>query len=310
MNDSIAVIGAGMAGLGCATRLAAAGRTVRLFDKGRRPSGRMAGRVVAVDGRDFAFDYGAHYMTARDPAFVAQLDAWRRSGVVARWPAAGADAWVGTPAMDAPLAAMAAALDVRWSCHVRSVVREQDGWRVRHDAGEDGPFGELVVALPAEQVAPLVRGVDDTLAALAGDHPSAPCWTVLLGFDRPLEVEPLPGGGSIDRAARNPAKPGRPAGEAWTLHADADWSARHIEAERDAVIAELTTAFAALVPALPRPVHASAHRWRYARSDGARIGHYRARPQHLSACGDWLLAPRVESAWLSGRQAADAILTG
>ncbi|MBJ7444199.1 MAG: NAD(P)-binding protein, partial [Sphingobium sp.] len=38
---TLAIIGAGMAGLACADRLAEDGVAVRLFDKGRGPGGRM-----------------------------------------------------------------------------------------------------------------------------------------------------------------------------------------------------------------------------------------------------------------------------
>lgn len=301
MGD-IAIIGAGMAGLSCATALKAAGRTVALFDKGRRPSGRMASRTAGA----FAFDFGALYMTARDDDFIAQLAAWEAAGVAARWPAAGDDAWVGTPTMEAPLVAMAQALDVRWSTHVHALRRDAAGWWLQLEAEAAGPFAAVVLALPAEQVAPLVAEHDDRLATLARAHASAPCWTVMLGFDRPIDAPALlEGGGIIDRAARNPAKPGRSGGEAWTIHADADWSAQHIEAERDWVVEQLTAALAARVAELPDPVHGAAHRWRYARSDGAGIGCYRA--DGLGACGDWLIAPRIEAAWLSGRKLAAAI---
>ena len=57
MVRSAAIIGAGMAGLACATRLAAAGCAVRLFDKGRRPGGRMASKSLSAGGHDFAFEY-------------------------------------------------------------------------------------------------------------------------------------------------------------------------------------------------------------------------------------------------------------
>lgn len=305
MGD-IAIIGAGMAGLSCATALRAAGHRPTLFDKGRRPSGRMASRVVSADGTAFAFDYGASYMTARDDGFVAQLREWAAAGVAARWPAAGAEAWVGTPGMDAPLAAMAAALDVHWSTHVHGVRRDGAGWRVQLAGEEAGPFDAVVLALPAEQVVPMAEGVDDALAGLARDHRSAPCWTVMLGFDRAIDAPALiDRGGIIDRAARGLAKPAREGGEAWTIHADADWSATHIEAERDWVAAQLTAALRERVAGLPAPVFAAAHRWRYARSDGAGVGWYWG--DGLGACGDWLIAPRVEAAWVSGRALAGAM---
>lgn len=309
MRRSAAIIGAGMAGLACAARLAAAGCEVRLFDKGRRPGGRMSSKPVSAEGHDFVFDYGAQYLTARDPAFLAQIAGWERAGIVARWPAAGDDAWVGVPTMAAIVAHMADAHTVHWSTHIKAVAREADGWVLIHDGGREGPFDMMILAIPADQLPPLIATHDPDLAQRAAACPSAPCWTVMLGFDTVLAMADVPVvGGPIDFAARNPAKPGHGGGEAWTIHATADWSRQHLESEHETVVAALSQAFADRTGPLPPPVHAAAHRWRYARSGKAEIGAY-ARPEiGLAACGDWLIAPRVESAWLSGRQAADGLI--
>ena len=64
-----AVIGAGLAGLRVAHRLAEAGAQVRVFEKARGAGGRMSTRRT-----DFgAFDHGAQYFTARDPRFREQV---------------------------------------------------------------------------------------------------------------------------------------------------------------------------------------------------------------------------------------------
>ncbi|MEO9491375.1 MAG: FAD-dependent oxidoreductase, partial [Marinomonas sp.] len=49
-SNTIAVVGAGMAGLTCANELAKAGFAPVLFDKGRGPGGRMAARRAEVAG--------------------------------------------------------------------------------------------------------------------------------------------------------------------------------------------------------------------------------------------------------------------
>ncbi len=103
----IGIIGAGMAGLSCAQALRHQGHNVIVFDKGRGPGGRMSTRHVGTPLGEAAFDHGAQYLTARDPAFLAQVDRWARVGHVARWSPAGVDAWVGTPAMNEPIRAMA-----------------------------------------------------------------------------------------------------------------------------------------------------------------------------------------------------------
>ncbi|WP_294233388.1 NAD(P)/FAD-dependent oxidoreductase [uncultured Sphingomonas sp.] len=314
MAGSAAIIGAGMAGLSCAERLTDAGWRVTLFDKGRRPGGRMASKRVTAMGPSFAFDYGAQYLTARDPDFVAQMACWAQAGIVARWPAAGDDAWVGVPGMSAIPGHMAEPLQPRWSTHIRGLVRQEGAWWLDHDGGREGPFDHVVLAIPAEQLPALVADHDPALAELAGAHGSEPCWTVLLGFDTAIAAPDLLSSagpidsGPIDWAARNNAKPGRDSAEAWTIHATPAWSRRHLESDTASVIASLLRALEERVGTLPAPVHATAHRWRYARSGKAGIGAYFRPESGLAACGDWMIAPRVESAWLSGRQAARAIL--
>ena len=55
----VALIGAGIAGLSCATALQQAGLDVSLFDKSRGPSGRMNTRR----GDGWQCDHGAQYFT-------------------------------------------------------------------------------------------------------------------------------------------------------------------------------------------------------------------------------------------------------
>ena len=71
------VVGAGMAGLACGRALADRGHSVALFDKGRRPGGRMAARTTDTPLGPVGFDHGAPYMTARDAGFRDAVAAWR-----------------------------------------------------------------------------------------------------------------------------------------------------------------------------------------------------------------------------------------
>ena len=309
----IGIIGAGIAGLACATRLTGAGQDVVLFDKGRGPGGRLSTRRLATDSGEIGFDHGAQYMTARDPAFVAQIERWVAAGHAARWPAAGDDAWVGTPAMNAPVRALAAPLDVRWHRRVDRVVRAGHDWVFEGDGVDGGRFDAAIVAVPAEQAGPLVEAGRPDWAAQARATPSAPCWTVMAAYDRPLPIaaDRLTDLGIIASAIRNSAKPGRADPEAWVLQASGDWSARHIEDDPAMVERALTAAFAdATDVGLPSPMATSTHRWRYAKSgrlgqDALWDGGLR-----LGVCGDWLLGGRVEAAWLSGDRLAGRISAG
>ena len=305
-----AVIGAGLAGLSCAAGLRAAGHDVALFDKGRGAGGRMASRRVPTSAGEVAFDHGAQYMTARDPLFRLTVETWASQGLAAPWPGAGAEAWVGMPSMNAPLRRMGKALGVRWSTRARTIEPDGDGWRLLGDGSPCDRHDGVVVALPAEQAATLLRPVAPGLAGRAADTPSQPCWTLMASFAErlPIADDVLRHRGAIDWAARNASRPGRGGPEAWVLHATSDWSAAHLEEEPERVQTRLLALLATESgAALPPTLSVAVHRWRYARSGGSGDGALWDGARRIGACGDWLLGPRVECAFLSGRRLAAAI---
>ena len=302
----IGIIGAGMAGLSCAQALRRQGHDPVLFDKGRGPGGRMSTRRVDTPMGIAAFDHGAQYLTARNPAFVAQVAVWAQAGHVARWSPAGADGWVGTPGMSAPIHAMASECDVRWNTAIDALAHNGD-WRIA-----DERFDAAVIAVPAEQVAALVARHDRALADVARSAVSDPCWTVMVAFDGPVPIDHdrRTDFGVLASAVRNSAKPGRTGPETWVLQATADWSRTHLEDAPAAVEKALRAAFADHVDGeLPGVIATSVHRWRYAKAGALNHGAVFNTDIGLGACGDWLSGPRIEAAWLSGQRLAKLIGT-
>lgn len=318
----IAIVGAGMAGLSCADALAAVGCGVTVLDKGRGPGGRMSTRRVETPLGEVWFDHGAQYFTARAPGFRKQVEAWADHGVVAPWPLPAPDAWIGTPGMNAVIKAMASGHDVRWQVHVDRIERQGEGWRLHAGNVSFPDFDAVVLAVPAEQVLPILSLHDFAMAREVMLARSQPCWSAMFAFaDRvPGAVDILRDVGPIGWAVRNAAKPGRSGPdrsgprrsevEGWVVQARADWSVRHIEHEVSEIAALLLDELAAALGGadLPELIAASAHRWRYAMSAGLDLGSLWNAETRLGACGDWLLGPRIECAWLSGQDLARQIL--
>ena len=307
----VAVVGAGMAGLICARALADHRFPVVLFDKSRGLGGRMATRRREVD----AFDHGTPGFSVTDPRFRRHVEAWVERGVVAEWrPRGAADErwWVAVPGMSALGRDLAAEVDQRRLCRIAAVTRAGEGWRVTDDAGDDqGVFDAVVIATPAPQAVPLLAASPPLAEAACGAE-MAPAWTALLTFDTALPVADVirPQSGPLAWLARDGAKPGRDGGERWVLHADSDWSNKHLEDQVEDVLEALTDAFAAAVGRdLPAPRAATAHRWRY-----ARVAKPAGAPclfdleRMLAACGDWCEGGGVEGAFLSGAAAAGRIM--
>ncbi|MEE4199972.1 NAD(P)/FAD-dependent oxidoreductase [Erythrobacter sp.] len=313
-HSDVLIVGAGMAGLSCASALARSDLSVTLIDKGRGPGGRMATRRAEIAGDITSFDHGAQYFTARDPGFRAAVDQWEEQRVVARWEAAGEDAYVGIPGMNGPIRAMAEALDVRWKTRALTIEREGANWAV--DTGKElFTAASVLVALPAEQAADLLEEVVPDLARTAGQATSAPCWAVMAGFATRLDIAGDIVRGSEDApiawAARNSAKPGRRGGEeAWVLHASPARSQAIIDLEPGEVATWLLDDFFEQTGAhCAAPIHVAAHRWLYAMPDAVEGEPARFDADaRIGIAGDYLHSPRVEGAWLSGQALAEKVL--
>lgn len=306
----VAIVGAGMAGLSCADVLVARGFDVRLFDKGRGAGGRMSTRRIETVLGVASIDHGAQYFTARDAGFLKLVEEWAARGVAQRWPVAGLDAWIGVPGMNAVVRDMVARHDAHFDRTISGLAREARGWRLIGERIEPDLFDVVLLALPAEQTATMLGPVDLQMAGHAVMARSQPCWTAMFAFRERLRTETtvLRNRGLIGWAARNSAKPGRSGPEAWVVQATGAWSSDNLTSDRKAIEITLLSALAvALNIDLDAPIASAAHRWRYAMSAGLGEGALWNSRLGIGACGDWLLGPRVESAWLSGKALADAV---
>lgn len=321
LSTSVAVIGAGIAGLAAARSLHDAGRQVTVFDKARGVGGRMSTRRHG----GLAFDHGAQYFTVRDTRFRQCIDACRAAGVVTEWtgrivvldadgqrPSTSQTRYVGVPGMNAVTKHLAVGLTTMLPTRIVRISHRDAQWRLHSDDGrEHGPYDALVVALPAPQAAHLLDGISP-LSTQAARVSFAPCWAVMLGFSRTVPTTfdaAFVHDSALAWIARNNAKPARPDAESWVLHATPTWSADHLESTSTDVADALLAAFVKLTGTPPdQVVHVDAHRWRYAQpiNDGDTPALLDA-SRRLAVCGDWCHAARVEGAFLSGLTAAQQL---
>ena len=327
---TMAVIGAGLAGLSCAQVLLQAGHSVHVFDKARGPSGRMSTRRGEDEHGAWQCDHGAQYFTARDPAFRTEVARWQQAGAAALWdarlasfdgsiwttPHTAIERFVGTPRMTSPAAWLVQNLGeharTQWQTTAQKLERHADGWAIT--TAEHGALSQrydaVLLAVPAPQVVPLLSPVWPAGAAGAACARMRGSWAVMLRYASPVTM-PWDGAfinaGPLRWVARDSSKPGRKGAETWLLHASPEWSDAHLEDSAESVAAALLAAFAALGG--PAPLAATAHRWRYADTEPALTqGSGWSASLRLGLFGDWLNGGKVEGAWLSGRALAAQIL--
>jgi predicted NAD/FAD-dependent oxidoreductase len=318
----VAVIGAGIAGLSCASTLTKAGMQVTVFEKSRSVAGRMSTRK----GDGWQCDHGARYFTARDPAFQEEIAAWLEQGVAAQWhtpigvyenqawhSSKPSDArYVGTPWMTSPAHHLAKSLEIQTNHTITSLNRLQGQWRL-HTAEHgllDYQPDWVVLAIPAPQAFALTKVIDPAISGLHDKAQTEGCWTMMLRLNQaitmPFEAAFI-NDGILSWVARNNAKPQRTGEEVWVIHAQSQWSQDYIDADPLAIAAQMIAAFIALGG--KTPAEYAIHRWRYASSDTSYQERFHCDfERSIGYCGDWLHGGRVEGAWLSGQALANTII--
>ena len=322
----VLILGAGLAGLSCARRLQDAGKKVLVLEKARGLGGRMACRRTEKG----AWDHGAQYFTATDQDFMAQIALWQQAGCVAEWPgkvqswngqrlipSSPVQRWVGVPAMNAPLHALAEGLEILFEITSDAITpAEGGGWQVVA-GGQSWQAAQVVLTTPPEQAVPLLPA-EHPLAALAASYQTEPCWSLLIHSARPMDL-PFDGlfinQGPFSWLARNTSKPGRGSEENWVAHASVEWSRQNLDLTPDKACAMLTRAFGDLfhdMPVSSQPVfkllQMSAHRWRFASCAQPEAAlPYAISADGLALAGDWLAGGKVQGAWRSGTALAAAL---
>lgn len=295
---TVAVIGAGLAGLTAARALADAGRRVVVFEKSRGLGGRLATRRTS---EGWWFNHGAPALTTLDPpwraapAFLDFLARAEAAGHAAR----DGDGHIGRPGASGVVAGLAEGLDIRFGVEVEPLARAGGGWR----AG-GARCAAVVCTAPAPQTARLCAAVP-TVRAAAEAARMAPVWTLMAawrGTPPPLRLAAPFFSVSVDQTS------GGREGARWVAHAGTDWSAANLERDRDETARILAAELAAACGADPADLaFAQAHRWRFGLV-AQPVGAPCVAAEGVVAAGDWLLGPRAADAHASGLAAAAALL--
>lgn len=311
----IAIIGAGLAGLTLAHRLAAHHEII-VLEKARGPGGRMSTRRADP----YAFDHGAQYFTAESDRFRAFLGDLEAKGLVTRWPekislhaearVSDKSKYVAQPGMNSICKTLASAVDVRTQIHATGFARGSEGWWIETRTDDRlGPFDWIVSTAPAEQTAALMPADFSGQSDLAKVRMSG-CFALMLGFETALDLswQALKSGAApIGWIAVNSGKPDRPEAYSLLIQSANDWADAHIEGPLDEVQQTMLHAASELTGQdLSTASHQVLHRWRYASTPGPAGVPFLFDPaQRLAACGDWCLGSKVEAAFSSASALAD-----
>jgi len=309
------VIGAGISGLLCASELQQAGHSVVVLDKGRGYGGRMATRRMS----GARLDHGAQFFTVRDERFQEYVSKWQEAGIIHEWfrryPNVESDGahprYCGRSGMTDVPKYIAANLTVHRSQRVVSLIKDADGWIAEAEGGARFEARYLVLTAPLPQS---IQLMDTSGLNWAGEADEA---LRLIRYEKGLATLailkgasglPHPGGLPVEDAVLswlgdNTQKGISPDVSAVTLHANADFAAKHWESPNEVRGPLMLDAAKAYLEA--EVIEYNCHRWGFARPINPWPELSFHRPSlRFSLAGDAFGGERVEGAALSGIQTA------
>ncbi|MGN9767068.1 NAD(P)/FAD-dependent oxidoreductase [Micromonospora sp. SD12] len=306
------VVGAGIAGVACATELARAGIPVEIRERARVSGGRMASR--RFDGRPA--DLGAAYFTVDDPDFAQVAEGWRSAGLAREWTdtfvaydgagrreAPGPMRWAATRGLRSLVEHLARDLPVTVN---RLVLGVEPGPVV------DGRACEAVaLAMPGPQAALLLAPTLGAATRATQAQRWSPSLAAVLRFParrwaafRGAFVNDHP---VLNLVCDDGDRRGDDA-PVLVAHTTPDYAAGHLALPTGAGPA-VEEAVRDLL-GLPEPAeHVHVHRWTYAKPTAGPGGTYHLDADSVGLAGDAFGKPRVQSAWRSGRDLGRALVT-
>lgn len=314
-STTIAIIGAGAAGLAAARVLQSRGCHVHVFDKARKPGGRLAMRRSDWG----SLHHGAPVLTVPTTGLPKPVADFLADSDIVATPAAalGSAACQGlsySPNLNALAAKWATGLTVHCEHTLVALERSDRGWMLHfeHTPEVIGPFAQVLLTAPTEQALALLAPLPDQdgLRTALSQTAHAPCWTVL------WVPEQAPAAGEFCQAViddvlalivREDLRPGDSGQPRYALHARADWSHDHLDDDAKRVAQTMIAAAAQQLGMTATTLHQHPHRWRYATVTQAAGQPFLAGNQQLWYAGDACLGATVIAAIASGLAAAEAM---
>ena len=290
----VVIIGAGVSGLSCAQELTRSGHAVTVYERGRSVGGRCS--TWRVEGGHL-IDYGVTYYHGESETFLqalrnvegTRIDGWpfeiEGNGIPCQPHSLSPRAWrlAFTDGVNRFPKHLARNIVVKTGYKADRLETTSAGLRVYFEGGEELTTRNAILAMPSEQIKPLIEplsyGSDEArgVAHLISTLHSVPSLTVLATYQPevgravsdPMWDIYLPDSSDIVQLiSRESAKRPCVHGEAFVIQARVGWSSRHIDEKPKDWSANIIAETARLAGDwLGKPVWTRAHRWKFSRTD-------------------------------------------
>lgn len=321
---NIAIIGAGMAGLTAANILKDFAN-ITVFEKARGVSGRMSTRYADP----YFFDHGAQYFTVKTNEFSDFIQPMIDTNIIKPWNANFVEIsnsgiisrkkwdddykhYTGCPNMNSIAQFLAKDLSIRLNTRIALVTKKLNKWQL-FDEGNllVDEYDWVVYAIPSDQLHELLPKNTNFYNSIKDIKMSA-CLSLMLGFDTPPNIDfeaALIHDDTLSWASLNSSKPNKNTPDCLLVHSTNDWADKHIDDDRELSKQKMLLKVKDIL-GIENPTHTALHAWRFA-NIGKQNGQdfFIDDSQQISACGDWCIQGRVESAFTSAYKLSQRLIS-
>lgn len=313
---TVAVLGAGIAGVTISHLLRQKGHDITLFDKARGSGGRLSSRYTSWG----TIDHGTPFFTVTLPEVNAFLRPFQQDGTLVSWGARVSrisqqhtSTVEETYLVPVPSTAMLTKrimgdTPLLKETRIAALLPCASGYQLRDTVGLlHGPFERVVITAPAPQTAELLNGVSDLVLAV-DQAEMACCWVGVFEHVEAPGVTAdvmLCDDEVLKRVVRCERKPGRVPYATWQVQAQTAWSWQQKDQAPHRVLRTLEAALLARLGLVSFSYEqAWAHRWLYGFT-AQPVGTPCLYQDGIGVCGDWLHGPSVEDAIRSAMALAE-----
>jgi renalase len=340
LHFDVAIVGAGIAGLACASTLQQAGQRLVVLEKSRGVGGRVATRRLPTTRAD----HGTCYLSPKGDRFREFLDRLLATDIIQVWTdtvhqvdGAGhlqesgdrVPRYTAAAGMSAIVKTLAPGLEIRFSQRAIAVEPIASGWNLTvalsDETTMDLTANALVVAIPAPQALDLLRPLApaDFLHQL-DSVTFFPCLSVMAGYGSKwltdwnqhyptVKAIRFTDHSALGYLGLDSSKRSHPDSPVFVIQSSAEFADQYLEAIdlQPAATQLLHAAAQQFLPWLESPDWMQIHRWRYAVAKTPLTDRYLVAPTTapLICAGDWCGGCKVEDGFLSGLAAAEYLLT-
>ena len=318
------MIGAGLAGCTAARQLSEIAK-VKVFEKSKRPGGRIATRSSS----QHQIDHGAQFFTARSSDFKEFLTPFVDAGCVARWEGRFAEFdgaqlirqtewggspphWVGTPTMSDFVESLSNSLDCVFDVEVARVEKEKGRWILFDTQGNLlGDYDWIILTAPAPQTHNLLPN-EISFKTQVGLIKMLGCYSLILGYRHTVNLPfdaALVKNASISWISVNSSKPNRK-NFSMLVHSTNKWAEQNMNTDLAKVQEKLFEFTSEILDFNVKSAdYMETKRWRFANSiRQTDQPFFLDRSNQIASCGDWCIRGRIEAAFLSAKKLAVELL--